>query len=103
MTKVCYMFVVGMVTDMDRFMATYQAAVEPLIPKFGGRYLLRGGPTHLLEGDFGANGGMVLSEWPSKEAALRFWNSPEYAKAKTLREGLGRFQVILIESEPISA
>jgi uncharacterized protein (DUF1330 family) len=39
-----------------------------------------------------------VSEWPSREAALRFWNSAEYAEAKQLRDGTGSFQVLLIDS-----
>jgi uncharacterized protein (DUF1330 family) len=41
---------------------------------------------------------VVVSEWPDKAAALRFWNSPEYAEAKALRAGLADVSVLLVES-----
>jgi uncharacterized protein (DUF1330 family) len=56
----------------------------------------------VLEGDFPA-AAMVMSVWPDREAALRFWNSPEYAQVKTLREGTGRFEVSLVDGPPLTA
>ena len=55
----------------------------------------------LLEGDFGDGASMVISEWPDRAAALAFWNSPEYAEAKTLRKGVAECQVLLIEADTI--
>ena len=46
---------------------------------------------------------MVISEWPDKAAAKAFWNSPEYAEVKKLREGIADCQVLLIEAPAISA
>jgi uncharacterized protein (DUF1330 family) len=39
---------------------------------------------------------VVVSEWPSRTSALAFWNSPEYAEVKKLREGLADVEVILV-------
>ncbi len=78
----CYMIVLGAFTDFERFM---------------------GGATQVLEGDWTDGGGAVISEWPDRAAALRFWNSPEYAVARQLREGTGRFQVVLVDAEGIGA
>jgi uncharacterized protein (DUF1330 family) len=44
---------------------------------------------------------MVISEWPDKAAALAFWNSPDYAAARKLREGTAEVQVLLIEAPKI--
>jgi uncharacterized protein (DUF1330 family) len=55
----------------------------------------------LLEGDFGDGASMVISEWPDKAAALAFWNSPDYAAARKLREGTAEVQVLLIEAPKI--
>ena len=38
-----------------------------------------------------------------RAAAQRFWDSPEYAEAIKLREGIGNFQVMLIDSAPIGS
>jgi uncharacterized protein (DUF1330 family) len=45
---------------------------------------------------------MVISEWPDKAAALAFWNSPDYAAARKLREGTAEVQVLLIEAPKIA-
>lgn len=96
-----YMIVTAKISDRDAFIAGYGAAAGALVEKFGGRYVLRGPGAQLLEGQFGDGASMVISEWPSKEAALAFWNSPEYAKAKQLREGVAECQILLIEAPRI--
>jgi uncharacterized protein (DUF1330 family) len=92
-----YMIVTAKVRDREAFIAGYGAAAAALIPKFGGEYLLRGPGAELLEGEFGDGASMVISKWPDREAARAFWNSPEYAEAKKLREGLADVQVLLID------
>lgn len=94
----CFMIVLGAFTDFDRFMADYQTAVAPLIERFGGRYDLIAGDLALLEGDFPEGGGAVISRWPDRAAAMRFWTSPDYAAVKMLRAGTGRFQVVLVDA-----
>jgi uncharacterized protein (DUF1330 family) len=45
---------------------------------------------------------MVISEWPDRDAAKTFWNSPEYAEARKLREGVADVQVLLIDAPKIN-
>jgi uncharacterized protein (DUF1330 family) len=97
------MIVLGAFTDFERFMAGYQQVVGPMVERFGGRYVLMGGGAQVLEGAWTDGGGAVISEWPDRNAALRFWNSPEYAEARTLRAGTGTFQVVLVDAEGIVA
>jgi len=99
----CYMIVLGAFTDFERFMAGYQQVVGPMVERFGGRYVLMGGGAQVLEGAWTDGGGAVISEWPDRATALRFWNSPEYAAAKKLRAGTGAFQVVLVDGEGIAA
>lgn len=96
--KRCYMIVTADLTDRARFLADYARVVPPLVTRFGGRYLLQGSGGEFLEGGFCQSPSALVSEWPSCAAALAFWNSPEYAEAKKLREGTGKFQVLLLES-----
>ena len=98
-----YMIVTAAIHDREKFIAGYGAKAAELIGQFGGEYLLRGPGAELLEGDFGDGAGMVISKWPDREAAKAFWNSPEYAEAKKLREGLADVQVLLIDGPDISA
>ncbi|WP_270938665.1 DUF1330 domain-containing protein [Falsiroseomonas oryzae] len=83
------------VTDPDAF-ERYRADVPPVIAKFGGRYLVRGGELQPLEGDFGLHR-LVVLEFPSVEAARRFYDSPEYAPLLQLRLASTRSRVVLAD------
>ena len=51
-------------------------------------------------------GKAVISEWPSRDAALKFWHSAEYTKARKLRDGICIANVTLIDgvaSTPLKA
>lgn len=76
------------VTDEDRW-SGYRAAVGPLAQRFGGRQLVAGAATiDVLEGSHDGRG-LVVFEFDSLEAVHRFWDSPEYAALKDIREGAG--------------
>jgi len=96
-----YMIVVARIADRERFIAGYGAAAAKLVARFGGRYLIRAPGAEALEGSFGDGASVVVSEWPDKESARRFWVSAEYAEAKALREGIAECQVLLIEAPAI--
>lgn len=98
-----YMIVTAKIADREAFINGYGKAAGALVGQFGGRYVLRGPGAELLEGDFGDGASMVISEWPDKDSARRFWNSPEYAEVKKLREGVADCQVLLIEAPAIGA
>ena len=70
----------------------YRERVPQLVAEFGGRYLIRGGMVEVLEGSYDGRRLMVL-EFPSMEAIRSFWNSPQYAAMKKLREGSGDLDV----------
>jgi uncharacterized protein (DUF1330 family) len=95
-----YLVVQGVVTDREGFKA-YNAALPPIYAKYGGRYLALA-PAPLVEVAEGTpeNRSVVVARFPSKEAAWAFWNSPEYAEAKKLREGKGTFYVMVLEGMP---
>ncbi len=97
----CYMIVLAAFSDRDRFLAHYQPAVAPLIEAFGGRYIMLGRGLQTLEGAFPSGGSSVISLWPDRAAALKFWNSSEYAEVKKLRDGTGDFQVVLIDAPEV--
>ncbi|AGH47842.1 hypothetical protein G432_00570 [Sphingomonas sp. MM-1] len=96
-----YLIVTATIADREAFLAGYAARAASLVEKFGGKYLMRTPGAVLLEGDFGDGGSVVISEWPSREAALNFWNSPEYGEARALRQGVAHCQVLLIEAPAI--
>jgi uncharacterized protein (DUF1330 family) len=96
------MLIAAKITDRERFINDYAPAAAKVVARFGGRYLYRGRGATLLEGGFGDGASTMISEWPDKAAAEAFWNSPEYAKAKKLREGAADCQVLLVEMERFS-
>ena len=89
-----YMVVQINVTDPDRF-AHYRAAVPGVVESFGGRYMARGAQVEVLEGSHDGRR-LVLFEFPSMDAIRRFWNSPEYAKVKPLRENAAEIDVWVV-------
>lgn len=97
-----YMIVTAQIADRDAFINGYGKAAGALVERFGGRYVLRGPGAALLEGDFGDGASMVISEWRDRAAAEAFWNSPDYAEVKKLREGIAQCQVLLIEAPRIN-
>jgi uncharacterized protein (DUF1330 family) len=98
-----YLIVTATVSDRETFLAGYAPKAAALLEQFGGKYLLRAPGAQALEGGFGDGGSVVISEWPSREAALAFWNSPEYTEARTMREGIAECQVVLIEAPALAS
>lgn len=96
-----YLIVTARIRDRDRFINGYGKRAAELVAQFGGRYVIRAPGAEALEGPNPQGASIVISEWPSREAALAFWNSPEYAEAKAMRDGLADVEVLLIEAPAI--
>lgn len=91
-----YLVITAQLADRERFVSGYGAAAAELTERFGGEYLVRAPGLDVLEGEH-PGGSLVISKWPDRTAALAFWNSPEYAQARRLREGIADCQVLLVE------
>ena len=83
------------VTDAEAY-KQYAQAVAPIVSKFGGRYLVRGGKTEALEGEAPA-GRIVVIEFESLAAARAFETSAEYQSVAPLRQKAARSRVFLAE------
>ena len=94
-----FLLIRAKIFDPDRFGA-YAAATAALVDRLGGRYRVIGGNPELLEGVWPDGWRIVISEWPSREAALHFWNSPEYAAIRPLRAGAADAMVMLLDGLP---
>ena len=90
-----YVMVQLQVTDPERF-KEYAAQVPATLEQYGGRYVIRGGEYEVLEGDWPQRRHVVL-EFASKEAALTWYDSPEYAPLKALRFSASDGNAIIIE------
>ena len=83
------------VTDTEAY-KQYAAAVAPVVAKFGGKYIVRGGQTVAMEGDAPA-GRIVVIEFVSLAAAQSFEDSAEYRDVADLRHKAARSRVFLVE------
>ena len=63
----------------------YKTAAQPIVEKFGGVYLARGGQMDIVQDDLWAPTRLVLVRFPSTQAAHDFLNSPDYAPIKRIR------------------
>jgi len=77
----------------------YKLLAPPSIAQYGGRYVARGGATTVLEGDWRPTR-LVILEFPTAEQARAWWASPEYAKAKALRQECSEARMVLVEGLP---
>jgi len=90
-----YVLVDAKVTDPAQY-EEYRKVAPAAIARYGGRYLVRGGATTVLEGEWQPNRIVVL-EFPDADAARRFYDSPEYRAARALRAGAAAMNVIVVD------
>jgi uncharacterized protein (DUF1330 family) len=74
----------------------YKKLTPASIAAYGGKFIVRGGKTETLEGDW-QPGRMVVIEFPTVERAKEWWASDEYAPAKALRQANAETKMILLE------
>lgn len=77
----------------------YKALAGPTAALFGGRYVVRGGKTEVAEGEWTPKRFVIL-EFPSMEQAKAWYNSPEYSRARAVRQRTARSSVIFAEGLP---
>jgi uncharacterized protein (DUF1330 family) len=82
------------VTDPEQY-EVYVAANAEAFKAHGARFLVRGGPFENPEG--GSRARNVVIEFPSYQAALDCWHSPQYQKAMQLRLPVSTADVVIIE------
>lgn len=70
-------FVVELDASNLEAMAGYRAAVPATLAQYGGRFLVRGGATEIVEGG-PAPKRIVILEFADAAAVKRWYNSPEY-------------------------
>ena len=74
----------------------YRSQVPPLVAKYGGKYLSRGGEMEMLEGDWTPKR-LVVLEFPSFERAKEFYNSEEYGPVKAIRLNSTKSKMVLVD------
>lgn len=74
---------------------SYVAANAAAFRKYGARFVVRGGQFESPEGSSRARN--VVIEFPSYQAALDCWNSPEYKQALAIRAPVSEADMVIIE------
>ena len=85
------------VTDPELF-AEYRKLVSATVEQYGGKYLVRGGETEVVEGDRTPHRTVVI-EFESYERAKAWYHSDEYAPALKMRLDSADSSVIIVEGE----
>jgi uncharacterized protein (DUF1330 family) len=82
------------VSDPEKY-KDYAAANAIAFKKYGARFLVRGGKFENPEGSSRARN--VVIEFPSYQAALDCWNSPEYKHAISIRLPISQGDFVIVE------
>ena len=83
------------ITDPETF-ETYRAQVPPILEKYGGEFIVRGGDREGLEGDWPWPR-MVILKFPDREAAKAWHASAEYQGPKALRQAASKANMIVVD------
>jgi uncharacterized protein (DUF1330 family) len=83
------------VTDQETY-GRYRDMAGATVAAHGGRYLVRGGPTEVLEDGWQPHR-LVVLEFEDLAAARRWYDSPEYTEARKVRQVSSIASVLLVE------
>jgi uncharacterized protein (DUF1330 family) len=97
MVMSAYVIVNIEVRDRERYAQYIQVAPES-IARYGGRYLVRGGKTEVLEGSWRPKRFVVL-EFESLEKAKAWWDSEEYRGPKAMRQAAADTDLFIVEGK----
>lgn len=82
------------VSDLQEYQR-YATANVVAYKKFGARFVIRAGRFETVEGQSRARN--VVIEFPSYQAAIDCWNSPEYQDAAKIRQPISIIDLIIVE------
>lgn len=74
----------------------YTKLTPATVSAYDGKFVVRGGKTEVLEGEWQPHRIVVL-EFPSVERAKEWWNSESYNKAKVIRQRAADTKMIVVE------
>lgn len=83
------------IADMAQYQA-FMALVKPALEEAGARYLARGGPHKVYEGDWEPRR-IVLLEFPSVEAFEAFYTGAIYQGLKSMRDASSSARLVSVE------
>ena len=83
------------VHDPDAYQA-YRSRTGAIVERHGGRFIVRGGKIHHLEGQDWARR-LVIIKFPDLDAAKGFYDSPEYQEVIPLRTNVSDGALLIVE------
>ncbi|MFJ3671260.1 DUF1330 domain-containing protein [Streptomyces sp. NPDC090106] len=93
-----YVIAEAELTGDPEMVAKYSAQLVSTLEPHGGRYLVRGAPWQILEGESKAFTGVI--EFPTPEAAQSWYDSPAYQSIIPLRRHNTTGRILIFESTP---
>lgn len=91
-----YIIVEMQISDPEQY-KKYMAEAPAAVKAFGGEYLVRGGKTAVLEGEW-QPARIAMLRFPSFEQAQAFYADAQYTRARGLRkDAVEFFNMILVE------
>lgn len=81
--------------EMGSEITAYLEAIDATLAPFDGRFIIHGGPKHMLEGDFADD--LIVIAFPDLESARNWYASSVYQDIKALRSRNAEGEVFLIE------
>ena len=89
-----YVIVEVTITDNELY-EEYKKLTPAAIAAFDGKFVVRGGQSESLEGDWNPQRVVVL-EFPTIDRAKEWWNSKLYSAAKTIRQKAGITKMLVV-------
>jgi uncharacterized protein (DUF1330 family) len=84
------------VSDPEQY-KQYMALTPGAVAACGGRFIVRGGRSQVMEGDWHPKR-MVVIEFPDYDTARAFYDSEKYRQARDARAGATRqFNMVIVE------
>jgi uncharacterized protein (DUF1330 family) len=83
------------ISDPDAY-KEYTAHTPASIARHGGRWVVRGGTTQVLEGGWNP-GRIVVIEFPGLDAALEWFNSDDYQELAAIRRAASTARILVVE------
>jgi uncharacterized protein (DUF1330 family) len=74
----------------------YKSLAGSTVEKYGGKYIVRGGKTEVLEGDWQPKRIVVL-EFPTMERAKEWLNCEEYREPRKMRHATANTRMIVVD------
>lgn len=90
-----YIIVEVTIHDPEQY-EDYKKLTPAAIAAYDGKFIVRGGLTESLEGDWNPERVVVL-QFPSVARAKEWWSSPEYTPAKLIRQQSAFTKMLLVE------